>query len=393
MELAVIRAGSRAALMAEARRQMGDDPLLLEVRRKRGEGLEWEAVVGREDAPSAELPLAPPADEAERTIGGRQSAPVRAPGLRPRRTASSVPRRVEAPEVEAEEGPRTREVFEKAQALSSFVDAHAREARAHLGWAGGVALSVRHLREAGMSRAEVEEIVAHAAETAVWGAGTALDAQRAIRHALESRLLVADDEASDADGVRVFVGTRGSGRATIAAKVAVDLRTRGYAPTVGVVSVVPEARWPWLELCAGTLEVDFVSVGSRHALASLMEERRGPVVLVADAIDPLRPVEAQPIGRMLASVEEIEVHGVVSAAFGSDAMDVSLRAARDLGAVRLSATHLDECPALGRIACVSYRLGLPVAYLSAGPQVTSDLLRPSRAALLEACCPLTAGRK
>ena len=65
-------------------------------------------------------------------------------------------------------------------------------------------------------------------------------------------------------------------------------------------------------------------------------------------------------------------------------MDQALAGLSPAGANRLSMTRLDEAPYLGRVAAASARSGLWVGYLSEGPRIPDDLLRPTLDGLLDA---------
>lgn len=209
---------------------------------------------------------------------------------------------------------------------------------------------------------------------------------RRLRSALAETIEVAPAVERVSPGVVVFVGGAGVGKSTLAAKLAADLSLGGGRPPIlGAVLPRRGVGLAALKRCANTLNVEFAEVGSAHDIARLEQlSNERPVVLDSSSVNPFDAASLQRLGDVLDGLTHKEIHAVVPACHSSRDFAQSLSAFSTVGANRLAVTRLDEAPFVGRVIAAARTARMPISYLSQGPRIPDDLVRPGVDALLDA---------
>ncbi|MEO1232986.1 MAG: hypothetical protein AAFZ18_29250 [Myxococcota bacterium] len=378
MQVQIVRASTRHRALAEARRLIGPDPLVLSVRRRPGSrgGEEWEAIVARdtpepfvvtpeEPAPEAPAELSPDRSELEglrREIAGLRES------LGSGRSAST-------------------ELLTLAHRLTQLEGQLAASALRGEDISPRWAPLVRRLEAAGYPRTEALRIVQsvdlpteESSPDPDWSAYSAR-----IRQVLAEGIEVAPANERLEPGLVVFAGSAGVGKTTLAAKLAADLSLGGAAsPTLGVLKPRKGVGLETVRRCAGALGIDFVEVTAPEQLTELASRSKAaPVILDSPAINPLDDRALGSFREFLAAAPSAEVHAVVSACYGDGELSRSLDAFSWAPKRRVSATHLDEAPYVGRVMAAASRARVPIGYLSLGPRIPDDLARPGIESLVD----------
>lgn len=370
MQVQIVRASTRHRALAEARRLMGPDPLVLSVRRRpgsRGED-EWEALVAR-DTPEPVAARrgeaeAPPWEELERLRAdlAELKESIRM-GRTPNAQLLTLAHRLGHIE---------------AELLASVLKGQELPTR----WAP----LVQRLEAAGYPTTDALRVVQRLDRTT--GAEPEPDwraHEARVREALAEDLSVAPAEERLEPGLVVFTGGAGVGKTTLAAKLAADLCLGGaQSPVLGVMKPKRGVGLETVRRCATALGIEFVEVRSTEQLEELEQRAAdGPVILDSPAVNPLDVHALDEMGRWLRAAPSAEVHIVVSARYADEELSRAIDAAAFAPKRRLCATHLDEAPYLGRVMAAAARSRVPIGYLSLGPRIPDDLSRPGVESLID----------
>lgn len=425
MQVQIVRGATRHRALQEARRQYGPDPLVLSVRECRTpQGQSWEALVARE-TPSA--PDEDPTVEALPVLSDALLAAAAQPPAEPNIPAPELPplRAVPAPPpaddlvieapVEHVSAPRSapQTLATMRADLAAIVANAANPGRGSLQEVLDFARRLTKLEEdvcatmlstaevkrawmpfldrldkSGFPKAEAVEVLraidrepAVGAELTDW-----THYYRRLRRVLAASVEVAPTEERLNPGLVVFVGGAGVGKTTLAAKLAADLSLGGARPPVlGAILPRRGVGLAALKRCATTLGIEFCEVQTRQDLAEL--ERRateGPVVLDTASVNPFDGAALGRLEAVLACVKTKEIHTVVPACHSSRDFAHALSAFSTVGANRLAVTRLDEAPFVGRVIAAAKNSRMPISYLSQGPRIPDDLVRPGVDSLLDA---------
>lgn len=382
MQVQIVRASTRHRALAEARRLIGPDPLVLSVRRRPGSrgGEEWEAIVAR-DTPEPVLPAA----AAPRPESG-EAAPEPAPA----QAWSELERfRSELADFRASLSRgrlQNSELMALAHRLShlegALLETSLRGRELPERWAP----LARRLEEAGYPRADALRVVQQV-ESSVDDDATQdwkqFDGR--IRDAILDGVRVAPTEERIQPGLVVFTGGAGVGKTTMAAKLAADLCLGGAAsPVLGMIKPRKGVGLETVRRCAAALGIEFVEVRDKQQLGTLAERAvDAPVILDTPSINPLNEVGLKGLEELLTGAPSAEVHTVVSACYAENDLDRAVEAFAWAPKRRLSATHLDEAPYVGRVMAAAGRSGIPIGYLSLGPRIPDDLARPGLDSLVD----------
>lgn len=386
MQVQIVRASTRHRALAEARRLMGPDPLVLSVRRRpggRGEE-EWEAIVARE-TPEPYVALSREAKEQE----GKEEM-----GSPPANGAANPWEELERFRSELADfrASLARGRAPSAQLLTLAHRLSRLEGELVASALRGRDLSeqwgplVQRLEAAGYTKVEALRIVQNVDISDIDEPGP--DWQQyheRIRQALTEGLEVAPAEERLDPGLVVFAGTAGVGKTTLAAKLAADLCLGGAArPTMGVVRPRKGVGLETVRRCASALGIEFIEVRSKETLVRLAEQAvNAPVILDTPAVNPLDETGMSDLRDLLSAAPSAEIHAVVSACFSDQDLSRAVDALSWAPKRRLSATHLDEAPYVGRIMSVAARSRVPIGYLSLGPRIPDDLARPALGSLVD----------
>lgn len=376
MQVEIVRASTRQKVLAEARRRLGPDPLVLSVRKQRGAqdaDSSWEAVVARDTpAPGTQdLPRAATDDTPQRRDGPSLSE-------RLREFSGSA----------AAEEVSTHDMLQLARRVAQLEEQllHQRLGQAQLSRVWQPYLE--RLTAAGYPSQAAIHLLSELAQTQArlpeQAGGGSLYPK--VREALAATVKVAPTAERVSPQLVVFTGGSGSGKTTLAAKLASDLCLGGAAePVLGVLMPRRGVGVESLRRAARTLRIDFVEVGSAESLAQLSDEaKERPVILDSTSVSPWHEAGLREVKQLLQAAPSAEVHAVVPASHSAEDFAVSLGAFSFVGASRMSVTRLDESPYVGRVLAASSRANMPIGYLSQGPRIPDDLVRPSMAGLMDA---------
>lgn len=377
MQVQIVRASTRHRALAEARRTMGPDPLVLSVRRRPGSrgNEEWEAIVARE---TPEPLLAPVAEES--ASADEAQAPTWSELESFRTELASFRTELSRRKVSSNE------LFALAHRLSMLEGELTASALRGEEISPRWAPLVRRLEVAGYPRVEALRIAHAAQRPGTDGEGVSQrEVDALVRSALQDGLEVAPAEERLGPGLVVFAGGAGVGKTTMAAKLAADLCLGGAAsPILG--SILPR-RGVGLETirrCAQALGIDFVEVREKEQVAELARRSlEAPVILDSPSLSPLDEDRRRELKEILSEAPQAEVHAVVSARYAESELTRAVDAVAWAPRRRLAATHLDEAPYLGRVMATATRTRIPISYLSLGPRIPDDLARPGVQALVD----------
>jgi hypothetical protein len=384
MQVQVVRAATRQLALSEARRRLGPDPLVLAVRRQPatdGNGFEWEAVVARDTpAPQIATPPSPPAKttvlaevDALRldlaTIAGAQ-------GARPRGADLA--------------GASTHDLLAIARRLSQLETGLLETLLAGKQLAAHWVPLLDRLDGAGYPRAEAIALLQQVeAKSPAKRDGTTLEPamlHRRFRHALASSVAVAPAEERVRPGLVVFVGSSGVGKTTLSAKLVADLCLGGSRrPVIGAILPKGSTGTDTLKRAARALDIEYTEVTDSTQLLRLAERaHQVPVVLDAASVNPRSDQGLEELRKLLGAAPSAEIHAVVPASHSLSDFAVSTSAFGLVGAKRLAVTRLDEAPMVGRVLAAATAARMPISYVSQGPRIPDDLVRPALESLLDA---------
>jgi flagellar biosynthesis protein FlhF len=186
--------------------------------------------------------------------------------------------------------------------------------------------------------------------------------------------------------VIALVGPPGAGKTSTLAKLAVRHTLASRRPPL-LISLDTQrvAASERLAAFASILNAPYVRAESTAAVRDALETQRSRELVLVDTpgIACRETDLLQELARGLKQIPEIEVHLVLSA----DSRTADLRAAAGrwagLKPSRLIFTRLDETSSYGGIYTVAAMTALPVAFLSAGQSIPEDLEPATRSRILE----------
>lgn len=372
MQVQVVRAATRHLALTEARRRLGPDPLVLSVRRQArpdGTGFEWEAVVAR-DTPAAAAEVVVPAAATLSELDALKLdlATVKA----------GLPKDASAHDLLV----LARRLSQLEQGLLETVLAQ-KKLQAH--WLP----LLERLERSGYPRAEALIILQKVEAAGARVDGNKVDPtilHRRLRQALASTVAVAPAEERIRPRLVVFVGSAGVGKTTLAAKLVADLCLGGSKqPVLGTLLPKSGVAVDTLKRAARALDIDYTEVRDPAQLHRLAERcETVPVILDTSSINPRAESALESLGRLLKTVPDAEVHAVVPASHSLEDFAVATSAFSLVGAKRLAVTRLDEAPVVGRVLAASSAARMPISYVSQGPRIPDDLVRPALESLLDA---------
>ena len=172
-----------------------------------------------------------------------------------------------------------------------------------------------------------------------------------------------------------LVGASSSGKTTVAAKLAAGYAAAGMR--VGILSLVDSA--PHLALQGEQrfqgLDVDVRYAATPEQAMHGMEQLSGHHLVIVDTpgaayLDPMAHAQLR---SCLAAIDVDDMHVVVPLATSSREAAAHVEAFRPVGANRLIVSRLDESRYVGQLLNFGFRLGVPMTYLSDGPQIPGHL--------------------
>lgn len=349
--------------MLLARRELGDDALLLESRNSR-----------IEESHQGEYAL-----EFELPAGSGQSESV-APGLAQSGIASAAPSSLDMANLRRD-----------VASLSDMVSRLATRA-------SGLHLSPEFASAAGrLLTSGFPERLIHPVLDAVEhrlgrlsraGSATDFAVQRALAVELDSRMAVspATDSSKPGRQVIALVGPAGSGKTSTLVKLALQLGIAARSPTV-ILSTDSHrvAATEQLKAYAAILGVPFSLVSGPGALArALLEHRQKELILIdSPGFGGTDDELAEHCASLLSESAELDTHLVLSAASKFADCELAIGRWARFRPRKLILTHLDETESYGECLAAAMNSGLPVAFLCGGQRIPEDLEPATKARLLQ----------
>lgn len=379
MQVQIVRASTRHRALAEAKRLLGPDPLILSVRRRHGNGEAggWEAIVARE-TPHGLVSDSPPQENQAIEENSATVSWADLSGLR-------------------DELAELREHLGSGKSANSRVISLAHRLNHLEGALVASALQgqkisekwtplVQRLEGAGYPRVEAIRLVRRLEIKGGDSTSTEdLHVDDRIRSVLCDGIEVAPAEERLDPGLVVFAGGAGVGKTTLAAKLAADLALGGAAsPVLGVLKPRKGVSLETIRRCATALGIEFVEVHDEDSMTAVAQKATStPVILDSPAVNPLDGETIDEFRHLLSVAPDAELHTVVSTCYGDGEFARAVDAYAWAPKRRISATHLDEAPYVGRVMSAAARTSVPIGYFSLGPRIPDDLSRPALDSLVE----------
>jgi flagellar biosynthesis protein FlhF len=223
------------------------------------------------------------------------------------------------------------------------------------------------------ARNRLPESLAHGlAETA---AKTGLtDMTLALAAAVDQRMIAAPVDFYNVKAI-LLVGPNGAGKTAVAAKLGAHARLAGRVVRLVAHDVTGAGAVARLKDFADHLDAQIITAESALALAGAVESavRDGALAIIDTAgFDPRQPKAANAFAA-LASIEPLEIIGVVSALTDSEEAGEIAAALAKLGATRLIVTAADMTRRMGALAAAAMAPGLAIGFVTRSPFVAGGL--------------------
>ncbi len=417
MNIKTITGSSIQAALAEARRLLGDDVVLLES--VPAQGRQQARITVMTDAPAPEAPPRKPPEEARRPleaavpagIGYGYGAAERQPARPPRTEENAVSAARFSPRNGTAQRPHNgREWATTVQQICSDQRNGHDAATPPTASDGAVAEQMRLVRERlesieqRMSEAVIgasQQWMAHPLyaemlrrqlrplslnrlfdRLAQQGYAPTDDMQK-LRWALAQELRRALDAPPSGKraGVQVLIGPSGAGKTSLLLKLAGSTRFYGYH-RASVLVIVPEGEDPTQHHATVDLYRRFAlpvqAVQTIDEMRRALHRAQGFAPLLIDT--PPLPTDALAAGRLLTQIKRlleavtpVQVTFTLNATRAFETFDVAYLQRLPLRPDALALTHLDETPGWGRAAEWLMALPLPVPFVATGPALPDDV--------------------
>ncbi len=194
-------------------------------------------------------------------------------------------------------------------------------------------------------------------------------------------------ELNGARRVVALVGPTGVGKTTTIAKLAANFKVRQHRSVALVtIDTYRIAAVQQLQTIADIIQVPLMTVLTVGDLRQALDGLRHYDLVLIDTAGRSQRDELKmfDLDAFLKAAAADEVHLVVSAAASLGNMAEVIDRFKPLGPTRLIVTKVDEAEALGRLASVSSRCGLPLSYVTTGQDIPNDieLAAPERVAAM-----------
>ena len=212
--------------------------------------------------------------------------------------------------------------------------------------------------------------------------------REALRKAIAGRIRVLDEPPAPAGRARVIalIGPTGVGKTTTVAKLAANCKLR-EGKKVGLLTIDTYriAAVDQLRTYADIIEVPLQAVlttGEMHQAVQAMSDR--DVILIDTAgRSPNNRLRLSQLRSFLAAARPDEVHLVISATGNRPCTREVLERFLPLGVNRVIVTKLDEAATFGVLLNVSTDADRPLSYVTTGQGVPEDILAADRESLAE----------
>ncbi len=358
------RAGTMKEALAQVRRDLGGDAVILntrEVRRRRLFGLG-------------------PRERVEVTATGRSaSASVSAPPAIPAGPDAPAP----SASLEAQFGARLGRLHAMVADLSRLGRIE------HLLPDLPTALVPTYsaLIEAEVPEALARRLVRHVADRIEPDEEHRPEAVRsALRGAVEECVMIAPPIAAVAGSRRVvaLVGPTGVGKTTTVAKLAADFKlSKGLRPGLVTVDTYRIAAVEQLRTYAEIIDLPLAVANAPGEMRRAIDELGDVDLVLIDTAgrSPRDEVKIRELADFLAAAAPDEVHLVLSAVAGERSLQAAVERFAAARADRLILTKLDEADGLGGVLGVLGQANRPVSYITTGQAVPDDIEPAGRARL------------
>jgi len=390
MTLKKYRAETMAEALAEVKRDLGRDAVILHTRNFRKGGLlglwgrwVWEVTA----SPNVNVP--------KRMDEGKyvSDAPPAAPGPR-----AKLPAAVEAPAPEpppaapppAADAPGDSGLAHTVADIRRMLETlMSRKDSGPADLPPGLHEYYDHLVGQEVPEALVSELLSGLAQQFSGGQlsdGTLVRAQ--LRNRLAERICAMDDARPSAGPARVIalIGPTGVGKTTTIAKMAANYKLR-KGKTVGLLTIDTYriAAVDQLRTYGEIIEVPVRAVLTAGELHQAVEAMRGCDVILIDTAgrSPNNRLRLSQLRSFLAAAQPDEVHLVLSATASRATTQGVLERFLPLGANRLIVTKLDEAATFGLLLSTPFAAGKPLSFVTMGQGVPEDILPAEPEALAE----------
>jgi flagellar biosynthesis protein FlhF len=202
----------------------------------------------------------------------------------------------------------------------------------------------------------------------------------------------ATESLSSSPRLVAFVGPPGSGKTSSLIKLAIRNGLQSRKPLL-IVSLdnYRVASAEQLRAYACILGVAFQQVETVRAMRAVLDEHRHKYWVFVDTpgCGPRETEVIQELSEITKLDNEIETHLVLSAAMKSSDLRVAVERFGPLNAGKLLFTHLDETEQHGGVLSAAAISGRPVSYLSSGQRIPEDLEPATAERLLGLVFPST----
>ena len=331
------------AALAEARRELGPEAMLIESRRS---GPEWRRLGEHEVVCAVTSDTAP--------ANGRRTRPSpSSEEVRRGATAGTAPEGWEA-------------LLNRVERIASTLE-RAEGAALRIAAPPESIASLKALESAGVDPQWIGEILSRAQSE--YG-----DMSQAAGSMIRVDSSLGNSGA--AQGIVAVVGPSGAGKTATLVKLAARFGFASRRPSLLISADTQRvAGTEPLRSYAAILGAGFLAVESPRALRQAIEEHRGKEWIWIDTPGWSRNEidEARDLMNVLAADPEVDTHLVLPASMR--AADLAGAAARfdPCRPSKLLFTRLDECSSFGVLLNETARTGLPVSFLCSGPQIPEDL--------------------
>ena len=198
----------------------------------------------------------------------------------------------------------------------------------------------------------------------------------ALRSRIAGRIRTAGRGGGATRSVIAFVGPTGVGKTTTIAKLAADLKINGRKQVALVtIDTYRIAAVDQLKTYADIIEVPVQAVLSPGELRQELARLESADVVLVDTTgrSPSDAARLEQLKAFLDAAGADEVHLVVSASSGQAAARKIVERFTPVGINRVSITKLDEASSFGVVLNVAAATGLPLSYTTFGQEVPDDI--------------------
>jgi flagellar biosynthesis protein FlhF len=208
----------------------------------------------------------------------------------------------------------------------------------------------------------------------------------ALREAVEECVPIAPPIAAVAGTRRVvaLIGPTGVGKTTTIAKLAADFKlSKGLRPGLVTVDTYRIAAVEQLRTYAEIIDIPLAVANTPSDMRRAIDELGDVDLVLIDTAgrSPRDEVKIRELAEFLASAQPDEVHLVLSATAGERSLRAAVERFSIARADRLILTKLDEADGLGGVLAVLGQVNRPVSYLTTGQAVPDDIEPANRSRL------------